>query len=248
MRTFTVEALVLRRWDAGETDRIVSILTRERGKLRAIARGARKSASKLAGVTEPGACYRVHLATGRRIYYITQAEPRTSFPHIREDFRRLVSALAFLETVEYLLPEGEPAPEIFDLALKALEGLSTSREPLGALAWADLKLMEASGFAPEFRVSVLTRKPLVGERRWLSPRAGGAVNESEREGAEDRFPVRKEVAIALAKLQDREAPPEYLRYAPEVTSALLSFWQEFIAHPLPARQALRGSLAVNDKK
>jgi DNA repair protein RecO (recombination protein O) len=247
MRTLTVEALVLRRWDVGEMDRMVSMFTRERGKLRAVAKGARKSASKLAGVTEPGACYRVHLAMGRKVFYVTQAEPRTSFPPIRKEYRRLMACLAFLETVDHLLPEAEPAPEVFDLALKALEGISLSKEPLGALAWADLRLMELSGFAPEFRVSVLSGKPLRGERRWLSPRAGGAVNEEEKEGAEDRFPVRREVAIALAKLQERADPPDYLQYAPEVTIALLSFWQEFIGHFLPARHVLRESLMVNQK-
>lgn len=246
MRTFSAEALVLRRWDVGEADRIISLFTRERGKLRAVAKGSRKTPSKLAGVTEPGALYRVHLATGRKMFYITQAEPISSFPLIRGGYRRLVSALAFLETVEYLLPEAEPAPEIFDLTVRALEGIETSKEPLGALAWADLKLMEDSGFAPEFRVSVVTGAPLVGERRWLSPRAGGAVNPSD-EGAEDRFAVLREVAIALAKLQDREGPPDYLQYAPQVTVALLAFWHEFIGHALPARQVLRESLPANEK-
>ncbi|MCH8274741.1 MAG: DNA repair protein RecO [Armatimonadetes bacterium] len=238
MPTTTVEGVVLRRWDSRENDRTVSLLTRERGRLIAVARGARKARSKLAGITEPLTHSRMQLAHGRRVEYITQVQAVSSFPGLRTDYRRLLAALAWIEALDAVLPLGEPHPDVFDLCVLTLNCIAGAKEPLAPLCWADLRLMELAGFAPEFRVSVVSGKALRGQKRWLSPRAGGALNQGEDGGGEDRFSVSREVAVALAKLQDAEEPPNYMKRAPDVTRALLPFWLDIAGRNLPARKRL----------
>ncbi|HWP30919.1 MAG TPA: DNA repair protein RecO [Fimbriimonadales bacterium] len=246
MPTVTVTGVVLRRWDVGEFDRRVSILTSERGRILATARGARKSASKLAGVTEPLSLSRFQIAIGRKKEYITQAQPIRAFPKIRKDFRFLSAALAWCEILDAILPVEEPNQEIFDLAVLVLDAIEESEEPLAPLSWGDLHLMTISGYAPEFRTCVVTGQECRGAKRYLSPRSGGAVASPTL--AEDAFEVPYEVAITLAQLLELPNPPRYMKRAREVAAAILPFWLEIVGHRLPARQNLLSNSMTNSTK
>jgi len=245
MATVTVTGVVLRRWDAGEFDRRVSLLTSERGRILATAKGARKGASKLAGVTEPLSLSRFQIAIGRKKEYITQAQPIRAFTKTRNDFRFLSTALAWCEILHAILPIGEPNQEIFDLAVLTLDAIEESEEPLAPLSWGDLQLMTISGYAPEFRTCVVTGKECRGTKRYLSPRSGGAVSSPEL--AEDAFEIPYEIAITLAQLLELPKPPRYMKRVREVAATILSFWLEIVGHRLPARQSLLSSL-VNSTK
>lgn len=237
MPSSTVEAVVLRRWDSSESDRRVSLLTRERGKLIAVARGARKANSKLAGVTEPLSRSAFEIAAGKT-NYIIQAQPLSGYAGLRKEFHRLSVALAWLETLDAALHIGEKHPEAFDLCVVTLEAMEQSKEPLAPLAWADLRLMEIVGHSPEFEVSAVSGDPVAASKASLCPRAGGIVHIAEVETGMGAFKVSRETVLALRAVQSADWPPLFLKGAKAVASAIFPFWIEFLGQDLPARRRL----------
>src|SRR5579862_3611183 len=97
MPTYTADSLVLHRLNLGENDRILTLYTREHGKLSAVAKGARRATSRLVGATELFTQARVLLATGRSLDILTQCEIRASFPALRNDLERLARATYLCE-------------------------------------------------------------------------------------------------------------------------------------------------------
>lgn len=236
MAEITLEGVVLRRWDSGESDRRIALLTRERGKIYAVARGARKANARLAGVSEPITHTSFGIAIGKSNNYITQAQPLHGFAHIRDDYKRLLCGLAFAEILDAMLPLDEPVSQVFDIALAGLFSIESVAEPLAALSWVDLKLMEASGYSPQFSECANTGESLPAGKVFLSPASGGAV----RYGSDlrDAFQVSKEICITLAKLQQLPESPNSMKRAEEVARAVMKFWQEFSGRELPTRRAL----------
>src|SRR5258706_6458598 len=84
-RVYTTEAIVLRRTDFGEADRILTLFTPSYGKVRAIAKGARRTTSRLAGHLEPFTRTQLLLATGRELDIVAQAEARERLDMLRAD-------------------------------------------------------------------------------------------------------------------------------------------------------------------
>lgn len=243
MSSSTVEAVVLRRWDSGESDRRVSLLTRERGKIPAIARGARKANSKLAGISEPLSHSKMELASGRSNEYVTQVQPLAGFPKLRTDFHRLAAALAFAEALDSVLPTGESQPEVFDLSIVVFAAIESAKEPLAPLCWADLQLMDITGFAPEFGVSTVSGKAITGEVRFLCPAHGGAILRGEFDERDRVHRISKIVSLSLSALQKLDHPPEFLKAAAEIAKAIYPMWLEISSHGLPARKSLLDSFA-----
>jgi hypothetical protein len=87
-----VDAVVLRHSDYGEADRLLTLYTREQGKLRAIAKGVRKIQSRKAGHLEPFTRVALMLARGHDLWIVTQAETLNSFQPLREDLGRMSQA------------------------------------------------------------------------------------------------------------------------------------------------------------
>ncbi|RYG21069.1 DNA repair protein RecO, partial [bacterium] len=156
----TVQAVVLRRRDAGETDRRLTILTPELGKLDVFAKGARKAASRLSGVSDPLSVGRLCLAEGKRNRYVTQAQPQSSFPGLRTDFDRLSMSLAVVELFAAILPYEDPDADAYELLLKALRGIEKHPRPLAATVWAQVALLSHTGYLPNFGACVVTEQPL----------------------------------------------------------------------------------------
>ena len=217
---------MLRRWDSGESDRRVAVLTPDRGKIYLTARGARKAGARLAPYTEPGT--HASFAIGaRRNAYMTQVQPLQGFYALRNDYTRLMCALALFEVVDAVSPEDQPVPETFEECILAIAAISEG-DPMAALCWADLRIMACTGHGPDFS------KPNLH----LSPEDGGAATYSSR----DSFEVSKEVAIALSRLQQIGRPPQKLKGATDVAQAILRFWETYAGKKLVARRSLIDSL------
>lgn len=242
MPEIIVQAVVLRRRDAGETDRRLTLLTRELGKIDAYAKGARKSASRLAGVSDPLSVATLALAEGKRNRFVTQAQPQTSFPGLRTDYDRLSLALGTVELFAAVLPYEQPDGDAFDLLMRALRALEKHAKPLAAAAWAQVALLSHEGFLPGFTRCAVTGEPLREGEPFLSPRAGGYVSDGAASAFPDRYRVRAEVAMNLDRLAPLVDAPPNLRYAEETLTALLPFWRHVADAPLPASEALVGSL------
>lgn len=242
----TVRAIVLRRVDAGEADRRLTLFTLEHGKLDAVAKGARKGGSRLAGISEPLSVSDMTLAEGKRTRFVTQVLPIGSFPGLRADFDRLTYGLALTELAAAVLPWEAPHPETFDLLIAGLHGIETHRHPLAALCWALVRLLDVSGFLPQFDACVETGQPIRESEGFLSPTAGGYVVEAQAMRFQDRYRVRAEVLVTLARLADLAEPPPQMKLAEASLFALYPLCRSLADAPLPALTAVRDALRVNE--
>ncbi len=147
------EAIVLRTYKLGEADRIVVLLTRGRGKVRAVAKGVRKTRSKFGARLEPTSHIAVQLYEGRDLDIVTQADSLDHFRVIRDDLDRITRASAMLETTDQLAQEGEVNPRLFQMLLGALRTLAGSDSSLvvPAFFW---KVLSLEGYRPEVEVCV----------------------------------------------------------------------------------------------
>ncbi|MGH2514803.1 MAG: DNA repair protein RecO, partial [Ktedonobacterales bacterium] len=114
-RVYSSEAIVLRRTDFGEADRILTLFTPSFGKVRAIAKGARRTTSRLAGHLEPFTRTQLLLATGRELDIVTQAEARERLDALREDLWHATGAWYIAELVDRFLEDADPHPRLYRL-------------------------------------------------------------------------------------------------------------------------------------
>ncbi|HTQ10673.1 MAG TPA: DNA repair protein RecO [Fimbriimonadaceae bacterium] len=237
MPEITVHAIVLRRRDSGENDRRLTLLTRELGKIDVVAKGARKSGSRLAGSSDPLAVAEFSIATGKANRFITQAQPVASFRGLRTDYERLSFALALCELHSAILPWEEPSPEAYDLLARCLGELEGHTKPLVAMVWAEIQLLALSGFLPAFDRSCLDGEPVKEAQPWVSAHAGGYVSDADALRFTDRVRTRAEVLYGLARTAELEEPPPNLKFADECLGVLLLFWRQIAEAPLPANES-----------
>lgn len=176
-RTYRANAIVLRRVNVGETDRIITIYTREKGKLSAVAKGARKSLSKLAGATELFTYGRYFLAVGKDLDILTQTEIRESFPNIRSSLRRIAYATYIAELTGAMIEEREANYELFDTLLSSLYLIEGEVDPEIVARYFELQLMSLMGYRPELNCCVKCSNKPNSEGIIFSPSLGGMVCE-----------------------------------------------------------------------
>ena len=137
----------------GEADRIVTLMTEGHGRVRAVAKGIRRTTSKFGSRLEPTTHVSVQLYMGRELDTITQAETIAHMPNMRDDLHRFGRANVMLETVDQVSPEKEPNPPLYKMLVGALTSLDDTDAPL-VLAGFLLKLLALEGFQPQLDMCV----------------------------------------------------------------------------------------------
>jgi DNA repair protein RecO (recombination protein O) len=186
--SFGVEAVVLRHADYGEADRILTLFTRQLGKTRAIAKGARKITSRKAGHLEPFTHVRLQLAKGRDMPLITQADTVDGFLPIRENLVLTSQASYVLELVDrFTYDEGTDSSGIFRLLIETLERLSGKADPWMTTRYYEMRLLDHLGFRPKLFECAVCGKEIQAEDQFFSYAAGGVVcPASARDGESQR--------------------------------------------------------------
>src|SRR4051794_5874794 len=129
-------------------------MTERTGKVRAVAKGVRKTKSKFGARLEPMSHVALQLYEGRELDIVTQAESVDHFKAIREDLDRLSHAVSMLEAVDQLSLEREPNAALYRMSVGALRTLSTSDSPL-VVAGFYWKLLALEGFRPHVDACVV---------------------------------------------------------------------------------------------
>ena len=140
--------IVLRAIKLGEADRIVTIFTQGHGKIRAVAKGIRKTTSKFGARLEPISRVALQCYKGRELDIVTQAEMVESNRVLREEYALLTRTVPMLEAVDQVAQEREPNPAMYRMLTGALSALAKTRNPLvvPAFFW---KLLSLEGFHPQ---------------------------------------------------------------------------------------------------
>jgi len=205
-RTYATEAIVMRRDDYGEADRLVTLLTPAHGKLRVLAKGARKLTSRKAGHIELFTRTQLLLARGRTFDLITQAELIESHRPLREDVQRGALAHYLCELTDRFAPEGSDAAALYELLIEGLGRLCRARDPRLVARHFELRLLTLEGYRPElFRCARSGATLDADDRREepvaFSPSEGGVLSAAAALQARDVFRLSRSGLASLRALQ-----------------------------------------------
>jgi len=176
MPLYSDEAIVLRTRKLAEADRIITLLTREHGIVRAVAKGVRRTSSRFGSRLEPFTHVDLQLAEGRNLDTITQAVTRAPYGEaISNDYDRYTAASVMLETAERLVvEEREPSVQQYLLLVGALRAMAAGdHRPGDVMDSFLLRSLAVAGYAPSF--DGCARCGLEGPHRAFHPGSGGML-------------------------------------------------------------------------
>jgi len=184
-RSYRTPAIILKRRDLGEADRLVTLLTPFHGKVEAVAKGARRPASTRAGHVELFTRADVLIAKGRDLDILTQAELVQPYLGLHEDLTRSAYANYVVELMDRFTYSGdvdyEPLFKLLDATLVLLCDDSDLRR---VVRYYELHLLDIVGFRPELHECVITHEPVLPFDQFFSYSEGGVVSaEAAHQGA-----------------------------------------------------------------
>lgn len=194
-RSYSTEAIILKRTDLGEADRILTLFTPTRGKYHAIAKGIRRPISKKAGHVELLKRSQLQVALGRNLDIVTQAEGRESFPHLRGELWHMTCGYYLAELIDRFLEEQTPHQDIYNLLLETLRALDhdaldyrqrlVGATPVSALQqhgrtnlllrYFEIHLLAAIGYEPAFHHCAHCGSELQAVENGFAPSLGGVL-------------------------------------------------------------------------
>ncbi len=193
--SYSTEAIILKRIDLGEADRIVTLFTPGKGKYHAIAKGTRRPVSKLAGHLELLSRSQLQVALGRNLDIVTQAEGRENFLHLRSDLWHMTCGFYLAELIDRFVEDSTPHLDIYVLLLETLRyldadamaleqqrandtGPSTARADEHTrllLRYFELRLLSAIGYEPALQNCAHCGNELLPEENGFKASSGGVL-------------------------------------------------------------------------
>lgn len=171
-------AIILRSRKWGDADRIVTCYTRHLGKIRGVARGARRAKSQFGAALEPFTHCHLDLfeKQGDSLFRISHVGLVTSFQSLREDLELMTSAARMVNVVAAVTPDGDPDPHLFETLEQGLASLAEKKgDPAFTALIFQIRLLGLTGFRPQTdHCAACGKTRLVGEPQF-SPLAGGLV-------------------------------------------------------------------------
>ena len=244
-RTFQTQGIVLKQTKLGEFDRIVTIYTREFGKLRAVAKGACRLKSKLGGNMEPLTHSLMFLARGRNLDIVTQSQMINGFLTLKSNLWCLACGLYIVELIDSFTAEGGENHPLFDLLIDILSQLSEPESNETTLRYFELHLLHHLGYRPQFRRCVSCDSPLKPIVNSFTPSKGGLLcphcdsQEHHRYEQIDVIPPRLSLPLSVEALKVLRlwqscdyATARRVRVDPELSRELERILHEYITYIL----------------
>ena len=201
-RSIRVHAVVLRHADWGEADRLVTLYTREQGKLRAIAKGARKITSRKAGHLEPFTQVKLQLSRGRDLFIVTQADTIDAYLPLRESLVLTGYASYVVELLDRFVYEEEGAnPTLFRLLVDTLARLASGEESWLAIRYYEMRLLDFLGFRPQLFACANCGREIEPEDQFFSFLSGGVICPRCGRGLPNLMPISVETLKYLRHFQ-----------------------------------------------
>jgi DNA repair protein RecO (recombination protein O) len=229
------EGVILKTIKLGEADRIVTIFTRSNGKVRAVAKGVRKTKSRFGARLEPFTQAELMIYRGRNLDTITSVDIVRSFDEVRTDYRCLTSAAALAEVVEKMTEERERSQPTYSLLVAGLQALGAG--PCDSIVPAFLiKLLSISGYHPQ--LSVCAGCGATSGLTGFSAGLGGAVCETCWRQDRDAERLGTERIAALNRLLAEDLGYEADEFAGELTQLLRRYTEYHLERPLKSLHLL----------
>ena len=201
-RSIRVEAVVLRHSDYGEADRLLTLYTRQLGKTRAVAKGARKIASRKAGHIEPFTHVKLQLAQGRDMLILTQADTVDAYQPLREDLILTSHASYVIELLDRFTYQDETENSaIFNLLTATLARLASKSDTWLVIRYYEMRLLDHLGFRPQLFECANCRREILPEDQFFSFSAGGVICPRCGQGLRNVTPISVETLKYLRHFQ-----------------------------------------------
>jgi DNA repair protein RecO (recombination protein O) len=173
-RLYATDAIVLSRFELGEADRVLTLITPEFGKLKAIAKGVRRPTSRLGGSMEPFAELHLNLARGRTFDVVTGVSVGRAFLRLRDSLESAATAWYLAELADRSLEERHAAEPIYLLLRRAYELLEAGMAAGRVARWYEMHLADELGMRPEVDRCVECDRVLGSDEgfRWVPPLGG----------------------------------------------------------------------------
>ena len=166
MQSLKTHGIIIKRSNFGEADRILTVLTDRLGKVKAIAKGVRKTRSHLAGSLEPYMLVDLQLHQGKNFYIVTGASIISEYQNIHSDIKKIAQAFFVGELIDKFVEENQKAKSVFDLANLTFSAIEKDQKSLIVLAF-QLKIVEQAGFKPEIYNCIHCKEKLsAGDNFW----------------------------------------------------------------------------------
>lgn len=221
MSLLETEAIVLNRMRLGEADKLVTLLTAKRGKVKAVAKGARRSRSRFGAALEPFTHCQVILFEKKptALMRMNQAEILNPFMKIRQTLEQIQAASRMAQIVSAILPEGEANPNIFSLLLTGLGEV----EQIDRLEWLvrifEIRCLQHSGYQARLDQCLICHREINSMSVYFSPKNGGTVCGSCARTVLDPLQPVSPGTVALLRLAGRMTWPGLFRL--KATSKML---------------------------
>ncbi len=202
-RTFRGEAIVLRRSDFGEADRLLTLFSRDYGKIRAIAKGARKPQSRKTGHVELFMRSRFLFAEGRDLHIITQVELVDAYPQLRDDLLRTTFASYACELLDRFTTEDDRHVDMFELLSEALGWFASTADLMLAARTYELRLLGMAGYRPQLFECLSCREAVQEQDQFFSAELGGLLCPNCHAADRHAVPVTAVAVKVLRYLQTR---------------------------------------------
>ena len=217
-RSLKVEAVILRHADWGEADRLVTIYSREDGKLRTVAKGVRKMRSRKAGHLEPFTRVKLLLARGHDLWIVTQAESIDLFSPIRENLNLTAQAAYVVELLDRFTYEEGANWQLYKLLVDTLDRLATDADIFIPVRYYEMRMLDLLGFRPQLFNCASCEEEIQPRDQYFSADIGGVLCPRCRGKGQSTRSVSMEVLRFLRHIQRssytraRQAnPPEEVR-------------------------------------
>lgn len=176
MKLYKIEAVVLRTRDCGNADKLLILYSREQGKIKVMAHGVSKPASRKRGATQLFSHSRFLMNRGRELDSVSQAEVIEMFSFLRNDLEKIVYASYLTELVDAITPEGETNTLLFELLLTTMNLLAAGDAELLTRSF-EIRVVSLLGYRPLLEQCANCQGPVVG-RLAFSPAIGGVLCET----------------------------------------------------------------------
>ena len=175
MKIFETDAIVLSTRDHGESDRLVTFHSARFGRLRGIAKGARRSRKRFANVFEPCSLVRLECRERNSCIWIEACKLVEPYLPMRTDIEKWAYAALFSEIILEMVPEGEPHPAPFLLHKETLDRLERDKDPQNVLLLALLRFQLLMGYMPALDECAICKRTIKTARKWFWQPANGKL-------------------------------------------------------------------------
>lgn len=232
-RSIRAEAVVLRHSDWGEADRILSLYTRQMGKVRAIAKGVRKMRSRKSGHLEPFTQVNLQLARGRDMFIVTQAEAINAYLGLRDDLVRVGYASYVVELLDRFTFDDDENPSLFHLLAETLKRLDQESSLFLAVRYYEIRLLDLLGYRPHLFHCANCENGIKAEAQYFSALQGGVLCPKCGPGAPEARPISMQALKYLRHFQRSSyAQASRARFSPDVNREMEQIMQYYLTYLL----------------